>query len=71
MEGFFGMLKRERVNRRIYPTRREARADVGGEPRSRISPQTLLGFSCSLLQPFEHRISRHVLPIPPAPAVFD
>lgn len=28
MEGFFGMLKRERVNRRIYPTRREARADV-------------------------------------------
>lgn len=28
MEGFFGMLKRERVNRRIYPTRREARVDV-------------------------------------------
>lgn len=28
MEGFFGMLKRERVHRRIYPTRREARADV-------------------------------------------
>lgn len=28
MEGFFGMLKRERVNRRIYPIRAEARADV-------------------------------------------
>jgi putative transposase len=28
MEGFFGMLKRERVNRRIYRTRAEARSDV-------------------------------------------
>ena len=28
MEGFFGMLKRERVHRRIYRTRAEARADV-------------------------------------------
>lgn len=28
MEGFFGMLKRERVNRRIYHTRAAARADV-------------------------------------------
>jgi len=28
MEGFFGVLKRERVNRRIYRTRAEARADV-------------------------------------------
>ncbi len=28
MEGFFGMLKRERVNRRHYLTRAEARADV-------------------------------------------
>ena len=28
MEGFFGLLKRERVNRRIYQTRSEARADV-------------------------------------------
>ena len=28
MEGFFGMLKRERVNRRIYATRAQARADV-------------------------------------------
>jgi putative transposase len=28
MEGFFGMLKRERVNRRIYQTRAEARADI-------------------------------------------
>lgn len=28
MEGFFGMLKRERINRRIYRTRAEARADV-------------------------------------------
>jgi len=28
MEGFFGMLKRERVNRHIYPTRAQARADV-------------------------------------------
>jgi putative transposase len=28
MEGFFGMLKRERVNRRIYQTRAAARADV-------------------------------------------
>ena len=28
MEGFFGRLKRERVHHRIYPTRREARADV-------------------------------------------
>ena len=28
MEGFFGMLKQERVNRRRYQTRAEARADV-------------------------------------------
>ena len=28
MEGFFGMLKRERVYRRIYQTRAEARADI-------------------------------------------
>lgn len=28
VEGFFGLLKRERVNRRIYRTRSEARADV-------------------------------------------
>lgn len=28
VEGFFGRLKRERVNRRRYPTRAEARADV-------------------------------------------
>ena len=28
MEGFFGMLKRERVNRRSYETRAQARADV-------------------------------------------
>ncbi|MBI3593695.1 MAG: IS3 family transposase [Nitrospirae bacterium] len=28
MEGFFGMLKRERVNRRQYRTRNEARADI-------------------------------------------
>ena len=28
MEGFFGMLKRERINRRRYRTRVEARADV-------------------------------------------
>ncbi len=28
MEGFFGMLQREQVNRRIYQTRREARADI-------------------------------------------
>ena len=27
-EGFFGMLKRERVNRRQYVTRADARADV-------------------------------------------
>ena len=28
MEGFFGLLKRERVNRRRYRTRAEARTDV-------------------------------------------
>lgn len=28
MKGLFGMLKRERVNRRIYQTRAEARADM-------------------------------------------
>ena len=28
VEGFFGMLKRERVNRRHYRTRAEARADI-------------------------------------------
>jgi putative transposase len=27
-EGFFGMLKRERVNRRCYRTRAEARTDI-------------------------------------------
>jgi putative transposase len=28
MEGFFGMLKRERVNRLIYQTRAEVRVDA-------------------------------------------
>jgi putative transposase len=28
VEGFFGMLKRERVNRRHYYTRADARADI-------------------------------------------
>ena len=30
VEGFFGMLKRERVNRRRYYTRADARADIFG-----------------------------------------
>ena len=30
-----------------------------------------LRLSCFLLQPFQHRIPRRILPIPPAPAVFD
>ena len=36
-----------------------------------ISPQAFPGFSCVLLQPFKHRISRRILPIPPAPALLD
>jgi hypothetical protein len=36
-----------------------------------ISPQPLPARSGIPLQPFEHRISRRILPIPPAPAVFD
>jgi putative transposase len=28
VDGFFGLLKRERVNRRLYTTRAEARADI-------------------------------------------
>lgn len=35
MEGFFGMLKRERVHRRIYQARAKARADVFDNPRCR------------------------------------
>jgi hypothetical protein len=35
------------------------------------NPQAFLGFSCFLLQPFKHCISWRILPIPPAPAVFD
>src|SRR5262249_37261265 len=39
--------------------------------RRRISPQPFLRLSGFLLQPFKYRISRRILPIPPAPAVFD
>lgn len=34
-------------------------------------PTNLLGFSCFLLQPFQHRVCRRILPIPPTPTVFD
>jgi hypothetical protein len=37
----------------------------------RIDPQPFLGLSRVLLQPFQHRIPRRILPIPPAPTVFD
>jgi len=37
----------------------------------RISPQPLPPLSCFLLQPLKHRIARRILPIPPAPAVYD
>ena len=39
--------------------------------RLRIGPQPFLRLSRFLLQPFKHRIPRRILPIPPAPAVFD
>ena len=47
VEGFFGMLKRERVNRRQYRTRAEARADIfdyiesfyNTRIRSRLEPE--------------------------------
>ena len=36
-----------------------------------VSPQAFLGLSCVLLQPLKDRVSRRILPIPPAPAVLD
>jgi len=39
--------------------------------RLRINPQAFLALSRFLLQPFQHRIPRRILSIPPAPAVFD
>lgn len=37
----------------------------------RISPQTFPRLSCFVLKPFQHRIPWRILPVPPAPAVFD
>lgn len=39
VEGFFGMLKRERVNRRHYRTRAEARADIFDYIESLYNPR--------------------------------
>jgi hypothetical protein len=39
--------------------------------RLRISPQPFLPLSCFRLKTFQHRISRRILPIPPAPAMLD
>jgi hypothetical protein len=36
-----------------------------------ISPQVFLPFSRFRLQPFQHRICWPILPLPPAPALFD
>ena len=36
-----------------------------------ISPQPFLGVSHFLLKPFKYRIPWRILPVPPAPAVFD
>jgi len=38
---------------------------------NRITPQTFLRLSRCLLQPLQHRIPWRILPIPPAPAIFD
>ena len=57
MEGFFGLLKRERVNRRTYQTRAEARADVFDyierfhNPRRRRRLQTKTQKESLLTQP--------------------
>ncbi len=59
MEGFFGLLKRERVNRRTYQTRAEARADVFDyierfhNPRRRRRLQTKTQKASLLTQPAE------------------
>ena len=39
--------------------------------RLRIGPQAYLGVSCCLLQAFQHRIPRRILPIPPAHPLSD
>ena len=59
MEGFFGLLKRERVNRRIYQTRSEARTDVFDyierfhNPRRRRKLAVTQQSELSLTQPSE------------------
>lgn len=56
-EGFFGVLKRERVNRRRYHTRAEARADIFDyierfhNPRRRRQLEMLSGKDLPLTQP--------------------
>ena len=56
-EGFFGMLKRERVNRRRYQTHAEARADIFDyiecfyNPRRRRKLETLKRKKANLTQP--------------------
>ena len=56
-EGFFGMLKRERVNRRHYRTRAEARADIFDyierfhNPRKRRTMEMLKQQKSGLTQP--------------------
>ncbi len=42
-EDFFGMLKRERVNRRQYRTQAEARADIFDYIKCRHNPRQLRG----------------------------
>lgn len=57
MGGFFGLLKRERINRRIYQTRAEARADVFDyierfhNPRRRRKPEAIKQKDLLLTQP--------------------
>jgi putative transposase len=57
MEGFFGLLKRERVNRRTQRTRAEARADVFDyierfhKPRRRRQLETIRRKDLLLTQP--------------------
>jgi hypothetical protein len=51
--------------------KKAARETLTMAARAADQPPTLSALSCFHLQPFQHCISRRILPIPPAPAVLD
>ena len=54
-ESFFQLLKRERINRKIYTTRQDARSDVFDYIEMFYNPKRRHGFNNQLSAEFEKR----------------